>query len=137
MADKINAGTPMAEAEARAGIQPVDELLDERATLIDKVAPLRAMYGSFGTWDAMRKILLSQIKGRIRAEATRDKTARKLTNDQVDEEAHEDGEYIEFIADSTKDRATWIRLEAKVEAIDSKIMRGQAIVRFVSSEARL
>ncbi len=137
MADKLNAGSPMAEIEARASVQPLDELLDERATLTLKVAMLRAIYGSFGTWESQRKMMLARLKGQIRAEAQRGTTARKLTNDQIDDEAHDHPEYMDFITHATKDRANWIVLESKIEAIDFKIQRGQAVMRFATAEARL
>lgn len=127
----------MAEAESRAGVQPIDELLDERGSLIAKVAPLRAVYGSFGTWEAQRKMMLARLKGQVRAEAMRGPTARKLTNDQIDDEAHDHPEYMEFITKATKERAQWIVLESKIEDIDFRIQRGQAVVRFASAEARL
>lgn len=135
MPDHIVASSPMAEAELRASVQPIDELLAERSHLIEKCAPLRAVYGSFGTFDHSRKILLSRLKGEIRARAVRDQ--RKITNDQVDEEAHEHPDFIEFITDATKARTQWIKLEAIIEAIDFKIQRGQAVMRFAASEARL
>ena len=137
MADKLTIRTPMAEIEARASVQPIDELLDERDTLIRQVAPLRAVYGSFGTWEAQRKMMLARLKGQVRAEAMRGTTARKMTNDQIDDEAHDHPEYMDFITRSTKERAQWIVLDAKIEAIDFTIQRGQAMVRFVSAEARL
>lgn len=127
----------MAEVEARASVQPLEELLDERDTLIRRVANLRAVYGSFGTWDGQRKILLAGLKGRIRADAMRQAMARRLTNDQIDDEAHADPVYEDFITTATKERAEWIVLESKIENIDFKIQRGQAIVRFATAETRL
>ena len=127
----------MSEIESRAGVQPIDELLDERDTLVQKVANLRAVYGSFGTWEAQRKMMLARLKGQVRAESLRGTTARKLTNDQIDDEAHDHPEYMDFITTATKERATWIVLESKIEAIDFRIQRGQAVVRFASAEARL
>lgn len=137
MADKITASSPMAEAESRAGIQPIHELLDERMALIRQAASLRAVYGSFGTWEAQRKMMLARLKGQIRAEAMRQATARKMTNDQIDDEAHDHPEYMDFITRSTKERALWIVLDAKIEAIDFTIQRGQAITRFVTNEMHL
>lgn len=137
MADSIRTRNPMSEIESRAGVQPIDELLDERDTLVQKVANLRAVYGSFGTWEAQRKMMLARLKGQVRAESLRGTTARKLTNDQIDDEAHDHPEYMDFITTATKERATWIVLESKIEAIDFRIQRGQAVVRFASAEARL
>lgn len=127
----------MAEVEARASVQPLEELLDERDTLVRQVAPLRAVYGAFGVHEAQRKILLAGLRGQIRAEALREKSARRLTNDQIDDEAHDHPAYLDFITTATKERAQWIVLEAKIEAIDFRIQRSQAIIRFVSAEARL
>ena len=137
MSDKLTIRTPMAEIEARASVQPIDELLDERDTLIQKVANLRAVYGSFGTWEAQRKMMLARLKGMVRAEAMRGTTARKMTNDQIDDEAHDHPEYMDFITTATKDRSLWIVLESKIEGIDFKIQRGQAVMRFATAEARL
>ncbi len=135
MPDLILARSPMAEAEGRAQVQPIDELLAERSHLASQIAPLRAVYGSFGTFDHQRKILLSRIKGEIRAGAVRDK--RKVNNDQVDEEAHEHPEYVEFITTATKNRALWIVLEGRLENVDFTIQRGQAVLRYAAGELRL
>lgn len=128
--------SPMAEAEARLGIQPIDELLDQRHHLVDKVADLRAQYGPFGTFDHIRKIELARLKGLVRAQAVRD-GIKKLTNDEVDDTAHDHPDYRDLITRATRDRAAWVRLEAEIEAIDATINRGQAVARFAAAEARL
>ena len=123
---------PMQDAEIRCGVQPAQELLDERTLLVEKVADLKAVYGSFGTFDHLRKIELSRLKGLVRAQATRDKV--KLNNDQVDDDAHAHIDYIEFIRQATTDRAKWVRLENQIEAVSARIFRGNAMIRFVSNE---
>ncbi len=125
----------MAEAESRAGVQSADELLDERAVLVEKVADLRARYGGFGTFDHLRKIELSRLKGLVRAQSTRDKI--KMTNDQIDDEAHAHPDYYDFITTATKERAQWTKLENQIESITARLNRGQAILRYVSSEPRI
>ena len=126
--------TPTEDTEARMGIEPIDQLLAEREHLVNQVVDLRAKYGPFGTWDHLRKITLSVIKGAIRAQAVRDK--RKLNNEQVDEEAHAHPDYIELVTVATRERAEWAKLEARVEAIGFRINRGQSIARYLSSEPR-
>jgi hypothetical protein len=130
-----DAYSPLEAAEVRAGVDPINQLLDERSVLVERVADLRARFGSFGTFDHLRKIELSRLSGLIRAQATRDK--RKMNNDQVDEEAHAHADYIDFITEATKQRAEWVRTEAKIDAIDMRINRGQAVLRFVTSEPRV
>lgn len=122
------------EIELRAGVEPASMLLAERQVLIDKVAHLRAEFGPFGTWDHRRKSELSRIKSLIRLQAMQDK--RKMNNDQVDEEAHEHPDYVTFVANATRDRAEYFKLEAKIEAVDYRLNRGQALLRYVASEPR-
>lgn len=127
--------SPMTDAEERLGIEPLEGLLDERRHLTNKVATLRAKYGSFGTADHIRKIELSRLKCMLRVQALREK--RKVTADQVDAEAHAHADYVELVTLMTNERAEWVRLENSIDEIDAKIMRGQAVARFVTGELRL
>jgi len=131
MPDKLY--TPTGDVESRMGLQPVEELLAERDVLVRKVADLRARHGPFGTYQDLRKIELAQIAQTIRAAALRDSV--KLTEAAIDEAAHADPRYIQFVVTATKQRAEWAILEAMIEGIDFTIQRGQAIARFLSVEA--
>jgi hypothetical protein len=122
------------EMELRAGVEPLSQLLDERRHLVDKVADLRAKFGSFGTWDHLRKIEISRLKALVRLEAMQSKA--KMTNDMVDEEAHQHPDYTQFVTLATRQRAEWFRLESQIEAIDFKINRGQGLLRFATYEPR-
>ena len=123
------------ELELRAGIEPLEKLLAERHGLVNQVADLRAKYGSWGTFEHIRKIEISRLKSLVRIEAMRDK--RKLNNDQVDEEAHGHVDYHEFILEATRARAEYFRLESQIENIDYRVNRGQALARFAASEMSL
>ena len=127
-------GTTTEEIELRIGIEPIEGLLNMRRSVVDKIAELRAIYGAFGTWEHRRKGELSRIKSLIRLQAMKDN--RKMNNDQVDEEAHEHPDYTVFIVNATRERSEYFRLEAKVEDIDYRINRGQALIRYVSNEPR-
>ena len=126
---------PRQAIEARLGIQNIEELLDERRTLVGKVANLRAMFGSFGTWDSKRKLLLSGIKQKIRAQMVA--ASAKITEANLDDEAHASPEYGQFILDSTRQRAEWIDLENHVQDINDLIQRDNLLGRHASQEARL
>ena len=117
------------------GLDPIHELLARRQELVEHVADLRAQYGSFGTFDPMRKSTLSQIKMLIRAQAVA--SGVKKTEACLDEEAHADSRYIEFIASATKGRADLAVLESKIEHIDATIYRANAVARYLSAEANL
>ena len=125
----------MEDIENRIGIEPIDQLLAEKNVLIEKVADLRAVYGSFGTHDASRKSELARIKGLLRAQYT--KAQVKVTETMLDDEAHCHSDYTSFITRATRERAEWVRLESQVEAIDAKLFRGNAIIRYVSNEPRV
>lgn len=126
---------PMTAAEERMGLEPLEGLLDERRHLVNKVATLRAKYGSFGTADHLRKIEVSRLKILIRVQAVRDK--RKVTADQVDAEAHAHPDYYDMVTLMTNERAEWVKTENAIDDVDSKIMRGQAVARFITGELRL
>jgi hypothetical protein len=122
------------EVEDRMGIHSLDALLQKRALLIEQVAPLRAKYGSFGTWDALRKIELSKVEAILRGQ---EPTKGKWTEGALNTYSHADERYATFVTDATNERATWVVLEAKIEAIDETIMRENAICRYLASEAML
>lgn len=128
-------GTVSEEVELRAGVEPIDALLHTRRQLVEQVATLRAVYGSFGTWDHSRKCELSRLKSLIRLQSMKD--SRKVNNDQVDEEAHEHPDYTAFVTLATRERAEYFKMEARIEDIDYRLNRGQALLRFVSSEPRV
>jgi len=123
------------EVEAEMGLRPIEELLARRAQLIREVSDLRARYGSFGTFDHLRKIELSRLFGLIRARATEGK--KRPSDKQVEHEAHAHPDYIDFIATATKERAEWAVLEGKVEAIEWYIRRGQSVASYLTAECRL
>lgn len=129
MPDKLMAyASAMTEAEERLGIAPLEGLLDERRHLLNKVATLRAKYGGYGsTFEHLRKVELARLNGLIRAQALRDK--RKVTESQLDAEAHAHPDYVEFVTMATVQRAEWVKLEAQIEEIDFIIQRGQALAR--------
>lgn len=125
----------MADVERKLGVVPIEELLHERATLVDRVADLRARYGPFGTWEAIRKSELARLNALLRGQYT--KAEVKVTEAQLDTGAHAHPDYLALIAEATTQRAELARLEAQIEAIEFTIRRADAVIRFTSAEARL
>ena len=128
-------GTVSEEVELRAGVEPIDQLLHTRRELVEQVATLRAVFGSYGTFDHTRKIELARIRALVRLQSMQDKV--KMNNDQVDDEAHGHPDYVVFVARATKERAEYFRLEARIEDIDYRIRRGQSLMYFAGGEQRL
>jgi chorismate mutase len=127
--------TPMGDAEARLGIQPIEELLAERAHLVKQVADLRARFGPGGTWDALRKVEVSRIKAVIIAEAAREKI--KVRVEDMDVLAHADARYVSFVTMATQERGRWAILEDQIAGITETINRGQVVARFATAEVHL
>ena len=46
-------------------------------------------------------------------------------------------ENLDLVTLATEQRAEWVKLEAKAEAIDATVQRANAIIRCLTSEARL
>ena len=135
MPDEVYARSAMAAVEERIGLRPIEELLAERLALIEQAADLRARHGSFGTFDASRKVQLATIKMTLRARGQRDGV--KLTEAALEDGAHADPVYMEFVIQGTQERARLTMIEAQIEAIDATIQRGNAVTRFAASEMRL
>ena len=125
----------MSDFESKLGIRPIADILEERRGLTEKLGRLRSRYGSFGTFDHLRKIEISRLHGLIRAQATRDGV--KKSNDQIDAEAHAHPDYIDFVTEATNQRAEWVKAELALEELEMQFNRGQMVGRFASFEARL
>lgn len=133
--DSVVATDRRIELEMRAGLRPLEELLHERAELVESAAPLRARHGNFGTWDDIRKTELAKIAQAIRAGAVRDNV--KLTEAAISDAAHSDPRYIECITTATKERARLAVLENHIQSINDRILRDQALARFAAAELYL
>ena len=125
----------MRDVEDRIGVGHIEERMAERALLVDEVADLRAVHGSFGTFDPQRKVQLSQARMLLRAQYTRDKIP--FTEAKLDEDAHSYPDYVDFITQATLDRAELARKEAEIYALDAIVRRENGLVHFCANEARL
>lgn len=135
MPDHIVAQTALGEIEARIGLQPLEELLAERDTLVQQVADLRARHGPFGTYQDIRKIQLASIAATLRAKAVAEE--RKLTEAAIDEAAHADGRYVDFVTMATREKAEWAVAENRIQGIGDTIRRANAIAHYLAAEAHL
>jgi hypothetical protein len=127
--------TPQADVEEKLGVVPVEELLAERDELVKAIAPLWALYGPGGTWEAKRKILLATLAQKYRALALVD--GKKVTEAAIDDQAHADDDYAAFVQRATEERDALKRLDDRVTGIGETIRRGDAICRYQTAEAGL
>jgi hypothetical protein len=127
--------SPVSDLERRLNVVPLEELHAERDTLVKQLAPLWARHGPGGSYEALRKIQWTSLAVAIRAQAQLDGV--KLTESAIEQMAHADAGYGEWVAVMTLERATFKELETRIQAIEDTIHRGNAIVRFLASEAQL
>ena len=120
------------EIEARVGIAPLDALQADRRALVTQVAPLRALYGPFGGFDARRKVLLAICASEAREGAREVKTTEAAITDA----AHAHDAYRDWINRSELERAEYIVLEDAITAITERIHRDNALIRYVTSEPK-
>lgn len=133
--DLIPPVSTLGALEAKMGLPAVEVLLAERDELVRQVAPLRAKHGSFGTFDALRKIELATIGAVHRAKAV--EADKKITEAALDELAHADWRYVKFISEGTQEKAEWVVIENKIQAINDTILRANAVARYLAAEAHL
>ena len=120
------------EIEARVGVASLDELQADRRALVTQVAPLRALYGPFGGFDARRKVLLAICASEAR-EAARE---GKVTEAAITDAAHAHEAYRDWIDRTEQQRAEYTLLEDAINAINERIHRDNALIRYVTSEPK-
>lgn len=124
-----------AEVEDTAGVERIDDLLAQRDVIVRELRHLRPLYGPLGMFNHRRKIELSRLTVFLVADATRD-GGKKPTDTVLDALAHAHPDYVDMIATGTGEAARWVELEETLEAIDMRINRGQALLRYASSEPK-
>lgn len=123
------------EVEKRLNLSPIEALLAKRSELVEQVAVLRARHGSFGTRDAERKIKLCTIKMTVRARLVAN--GAKATDAAVDDMAHSDPAYMEWVTNATREASELQVLEDRIDYINDLIRRDQSLASFLTQEARL
>lgn len=123
------------DVEARMGIEPIAELLARRDELVSRVSRLRARHGPFGVFDAERKVQVSLAANIVRVRAAANQV--KITEKQIEWEAHTAESYVAFLTESLSEKATYFELENKIQDITDLINRGQAIARYLAAEISL
>ena len=99
--------------------------------LVATIAPLRALYGPFGAWDAKRKVLLA-----VCAVQARDEAETKLTEATVNDLAHTADAYRDFIERSEAERVQYVLLDNAITDLTERIHRDNALIRYVTSEPK-
>lgn len=125
---------PREAIELRVGVQPVEELHEQRRALVERGKALAALYGRYGLWDARRKVMLALAARRVRERYN--KAGKRPTAALVDELAHADPTYTAFVEQSVDEAAEWAVLSDQINAVTETINRDQALIRYTAMEPK-
>lgn len=116
------------ELEARHGLESLEELQAERASLMDRYNALRAMHGPFGKWEHRRKMLLESLKLRyFNPEPTDPERPEKGTKDLIDAWAHSHPIYLAFVHNGEKAHIEYLNLDHQVSSIEERIKNREVL----------
>jgi hypothetical protein len=123
------------EIEGRAGVDCIEGLHAARRELLQTLAPLKALYGSFGTHDDRRKQLVEAMK--VRAMNRAKDAGEKYTDKSVDAEAHNDPDYLAFLDRSELERIEFIQQANQLTEIEELIRSREIELQYATAELRL
>lgn len=121
--------------EVQDAIVPVERLIAERRALLPEFIELDAMHGRSGKWAELRKQLWCSIAVRIREDAKA--AGVKMTEAEIEQRAHADPEYAEFLAQCIDEHKAWTTLDARLTEIEYRKVRGDRLLNLATAEARL
>lgn len=122
--------------EERAGVDPVEVVQADRTAAVRQLAPLEARVGSASVYDARRKAFRCAIQGEIadRLHRERGKAPAESESERL---AAADGRYQRWLDDAAAEMAQLHLLRDEVKRYDEIINRGQAVLRFLTSEPKV
>lgn len=122
------------EAQIRTGVQPVDELLAERHTLVVTNATRAALYGPGNVWDASRKSRWAVARLRLKGEII--KAGEKWSEAGLDALAYADQKFVDWLAWSEEDKAEYEIERDNIDAITERIRRGALVMKAYTYEPK-
>lgn len=124
------------DLEAKAGLLSLDELHARRRMIMRELAPLQALHGRSGVWDAHRRQLRGAIAAELRA-GWRKEEWGSPTKDAVEDRACADPRYVQAIEAGQKAVVRMIQLETQALEIQEAIKDRESTIWAWGSEARL
>lgn len=122
------------DAEARAGVEPLDAIVAELQATDAEFAALWALHGPGNAWDAQRKALWCLVATDMRDDAAT--KGEKVTEAALEQRAHAHPKYRRFLEEGIVTRTRFAELESQRTVLVMKANRGQAVLRMVANEPR-
>ena len=120
------------EFEARASIESLEELQQQRRDVIELLAPLELLWGSGGDrWTSARRQHRDGIAKTLLAEG------KDMPQNRLELLANADERHQKFVRDTEAQYARYMMLKTSLTEIEERIESRLAEMRFASTEARL
>lgn len=125
--------TPRQEIEARAGIENLEELQEERRRLVREFGALDKLFGNRKEgWQASRRAHRDGIATTIERER-----GEALSEAKLERLANADDRHTRFVATTEAQYDRWFELRILISEVEERIESRKAEMYFASSEARL
>lgn len=121
--------------EARAEIDALQALHARRRAIVAALAPLRALHGMNGCWDAKRKQLLEACK--VRARMLLQQKNEKTTESYIDALGHTDSQYERFLDESIQAKIEWVLKENEMAELTDLIRNRETCLNAYNAELKL
>lgn len=121
--------------EARAEVDSLEALHNERRQLMLTLAPLKAVHGPFGLFDHRRKSMVEAMK--VKARLRLSQMGTKATEAMIDAEGHEDAQYVQFLDQMERDKIAYLHQQTQLDEIDEKIRSREIEIMAYNSELKL
>ncbi len=121
--------------EARADVDSLEGLQEERRQIINAGARLIALYGPFGIFDNLRKQRSELAK--VAARSRLQDEGVKVTESAVEQAAYADADYRAFLEHAERDRIAWVQLDNRITEIEEKVRNRELCLRAYTVEAGL
>lgn len=122
--------------EAKAGLVSLDEMHHRRRLIMHELAPLQAMHGRSGMFDAHRRQLRGAIAAELRERWNKAEWGAP-TKDAVEDRACDDPRYKQVLENAKRDIVRMIKLETQALEIQEIIKDRDSSIWAWGSEARL
>jgi hypothetical protein len=120
------------DKERLLGVTPMDDALAAYLDASVRVAPLRAVHGTNGTFDHDRKALLARLRIGIRRNAllpSQRVIAGRLTDAAIDDLAHAHPEYLAFLDRSKAEKTQMVEVDSAMLALTMLTNRHNILLR--------
>ncbi len=121
--------------EDRASVESLEALHHERRILMRTLAPLKALHGPFGLWDAKRKQMSRACM--VRARMAIIARHEKPTEAMVEAEALCDPQFVAFMDQAERDRIEYLCQQTQLDELEERIRSREIALQAYNSELRL